>query len=801
MINNVETANILLQDNELLTYQKNTQNYLLSLNPDKFLVNFFNVAGIDVPGNLDSYGGWERNDGTNFRGHFFGHYISALSQSIVETKDSKLKDQLIDKLTQSINGIFTAQEVYGNSHPDSYGYVSAFRESALDEVEGKFVSDSEKENVLVPWYDLHKILAGLIMTYDNLQEIDGNLASKALDAAKNFGDYVYNRVTKLTDKDQMLKTEYGGMNDALYHLFAITNDKRHLIAAQYFDEVKLFEDLSNNQDVLSGLHANTTIPKLLGAIRRYELFNNSSELANENLSATEVNNLNMYFTAAKNFWDIVTEHHTYVTGGNSQAEHFHDADKLYHDAVIEDGGLTCETCNSHNMLKLTRELYRITKDEKYLDYYEKTYLNAIMGSQNPQSGMMTYFQPMASGFLKVFNRPFDEFWCCTGTGIESFTKLTDSYYYLDNGSLIIGMYISNTLNDPKINLDLSIKANRQTGHVDIKVSPLDRSKPVRIKSIKLRIPEWAKSGSSVTINDQPENISSESGFRDVEISNQLSEISLNLKQDISIESTPDNRDYVSFKYGPYVLAGLLPDYKLDDDRPTGILVRSSTPDESAVGTLTTNDKFSLWQSQVTTKAQPKTDERYLFKFSIPGIEEDINFVPYYQVYDKRYGVYFQWQQEGSEAAKQRESELEKIRSRQKSVVDELTNFDENNFEYNKQIESIYSEIGAFRGKRYRVACENGWFSYVFRNEVKQKVIIELTLNLADVGKVVALQIGDQKEQFTVAAPDPWMLDKSEFFIKKLKITHLNNEPIIPLKFYGSDKAARIFGITIRKEEA
>ncbi|WP_283680452.1 beta-L-arabinofuranosidase domain-containing protein [Lentilactobacillus sp. Marseille-Q4993] len=683
MIDNVNNANVILKDKEILGYQKNTQQYLLDLDPNKFLVNFYNVAGINSLANVESYGGWERSDDANFRGHFFGHYMSALSQSIAEVHDANTQEKLIEKLRQSVDGIVAAQNAYSEKHPESTGYVSAFREVALDEVEGKVVSDAEKENVLVPWYNLHKVLAGLIMTYENLQGIDDKLANDALTAAKLFGEYVYHRVTKLTDKEQMLKTEYGGMNDALYHLFAITKNHDFLVAAQYFDEVTLFKQLSENHDILSGLHANTTIPKLLGAIRRYEIFSNSRESAQENLSRHEIENLDMYYAAAVNFWDIVINHHTYVTGGNSQAEHFHDSDKLYHDAVIEDGGLTCETCNSHNMLKLTRELYRITGDNKYLDYYERTYLNAILGSQNPESGMMTYFQPMASGFLKVYNRPFDEFWCCTGTGIESFTKLTDSYYYHDNLSLVIAMYVANTLTDPSFNLKLDLQANRRNGRVQIKVDRIDETKPFVAKAVKLRVPEWAQSGSAVMVDGNDEIANIMDGFWVIKLSDKPLQIELKLNQNLTLEPAQDNHDYVSFRYGPYVLAGLLPDYKLDDDRPTGILVRSSTPDETVAGTLTTHNDFNDWQNQVTQGTLSESADDYLFTFTMPGVEESIKFVPYYQVYNKRYGIYFQWQQAGSEAAKQRQLELKKLKQFQKSVVDELTNFDENNFEYNK----------------------------------------------------------------------------------------------------------------------
>ena len=149
----------------------------------------------------------------------------------------------------------------------------------------------------------------------------------------------------------MLRTEYGGMNEALYELYNITGNDHYKTAAQYFDEIDLFKKLANNQDVLNGLHANTTIPKLTGALKRYTVLTENEDYYNS-LSDSEKSSLEMYLKAAENFWQITVDHHTYVTGGNSQSEHFHAADKIGYDATKSeyDASTTCETCNTYNML-------------------------------------------------------------------------------------------------------------------------------------------------------------------------------------------------------------------------------------------------------------------------------------------------------------------------------------------------------------------------------------------------------------------------------------------------------------------
>ncbi|MFT8766391.1 MAG: beta-L-arabinofuranosidase domain-containing protein, partial [Lentilactobacillus hilgardii] len=708
----IPLKDVRISDPEILNAQRNAVHYLLTLDPSRFLYGFNQVSGLK-PVAAKPYGGWERLEGPNFRGHFFGHYLSALSQAIDSVSDDDTRSQLLSKLRIGIEGLFRAQQAYAKSHPQSAGYVSAFREVALDEVEGKRVPESEKENVIVPWYNLHKILAGLIDGYEHLKKIDPQLSKLSLQVAEHFGSYVYQRVSRLDDPKYMLKVEYGGMNDALYHLFSITKDERHLTAATYFDEVELFKDLAAAKDVLPGKHANTTIPKLLGAIRRYEIFDDP-QMAGQYLYEKDQKQLPIYLKAAENFWRIVINHHTYATGGNSQSEHFHDPNQLYHDAVIEDGATTCETCNTHNMLKLSRELFRVTGDKKYLDYYDRTYSNAILGSQNPKTGMMTYFQPMAAGYRKVFNRPYDEFWCCTGTGIESFTKLGDSYYFKEGQTLYATGYFSNQLSLPQENLKLEMQVNRKVGAVNLTVSKLIDTKPSEPLNVKFRHPDWSHGRLSVKKNQKTQPNNETFGFVEVKKLVPGDVIEINLSMTLTVGSTPDNQQYISLKYGPYVLAGKLDRYQMDSDRPNGILVRISTLNQTATSTLTAHMDWPSWQKKAHADYQLQTEnERYLVKVGLPGVDEKIEFVPYYQVYDQRYGVYFQWQQAGSLAAKQRQEKLAAIEAYQNRIVDQLTNFDQNNWEFNKHLQSKNSEVGNAYGRRFRQAGVTGYFSYRF----------------------------------------------------------------------------------------
>ena len=160
-----------------------------------------------------------------------------------------------------------------------------------------------------------------------------------------------------------------------------------------------------------------------------------------------------YLEYAEGFWALVVEKHTFITGGTSDMEHF-KADNCL-DAIRTQ--CNCESCCAHNMLKMTRELFKITGDKKYADYYETTLRNAIMGAINPDNGTTTYFTPMATGYYKVFGEadPADNmFWCCTGSGMENYTKLGDSIYFYKNDALIVNQYVASEVSWKENNIKL-----------------------------------------------------------------------------------------------------------------------------------------------------------------------------------------------------------------------------------------------------------------------------------------------------------------------------------------------------------
>ncbi len=386
--------------------------YLLSLDTNRLLVGFRENAKMNTQG-AQRYAGWENS---LIAGHTVGHYLSAVAMAYQNPNltDAQRKS-FSDKLDALLNGMKECQ----NNSKGRPGFLWAGQVKNPNNVEQQFdLIQQNKTNIIneawVPWYTMHKMIQGLVDVYnftgkETAKEIASKLGDWTLARCKTWNQQTHNTI---------LSIEYGGMNDCLYQLYEITGNDNYAIAGDYFDENALHERiLRGGANVLNGKHANTTIPKFVGVIKRYEVLDGKT-VGGKQIDASK------HLKYAEAFWDMVITHHTYITGGNSEWEHFGMDDILDKERT----NCNCETCNSYNMLKLSRELYKCTGNKKYMDFYEQTYYNSILSSQNPETGMTTYFQPMATGYFKEYSSPFHDFWCCTCTGMESFSKLGDTIY-------------------------------------------------------------------------------------------------------------------------------------------------------------------------------------------------------------------------------------------------------------------------------------------------------------------------------------------------------------------------------------
>ena len=557
--------------------------YLKSLDKNRLLKGFCEIAGRDM--NAEKYGGWETS---NIQGHTLGHYITAVAQAFASSGDAELKaitDYMISVLKEC--------------QADN-GYLHAIPENHYDRLETGDTADT-----WVPWYSMHKILAGLIDVYN----FTGN--EEALCVASKLGDWVYSHTSKWSEEMQktVLNIEYGGMNDCLYNLYKLTKNENHLSAAHSFDEVSLFNPLYDGKDILNGKHANTTIPKIMGALNRYT-----------------VTNEDFYLKTAENFWDIVIKNHTYATGGNSEWEHFGESGIL--DA--ERTNCNCETCNTYNMLKLTRTLFHITGDKKYCDYYENTFINAILSSQNPVTGMTTYFQPMATGYFKVYSSPYDHFWCCTGSGMENFSKLGDSIYFFINNGIYVNRYTSSRVEWKEKGLTITQNAELPTVKFTINGNAEGE--------IILRVPDWCKETPTVKFNGEIIDFEIENGFISLEKEwCDGDEIEYTMHMQITVHPLADNKNCVAFKYGPYLLSADMGQDNMTTD-VTGVNVTIPNPCDNMSDVLVIqNDTVENWLDNINENLVKWENE---LKFTLKGADRELVFSPHYKQHTSRYGIYF-----------------------------------------------------------------------------------------------------------------------------------------------------------------
>ncbi len=623
--------------------------YLLSIDADDLLYNFRDNAGLDTEG-ASRYGGWENS---LIAGHTMGHYLTALAQAYAgggtsaedKTALKTRIDYLIDELYACQDASTDPARTTGAQEGFLWGANATGHKS---NVEFQFNNvEQGKANIgteaWVPWYTMHKILAGLI----DVSRMAEN--ERALTVAKSLGDWVCNRVEgwSAATRKTVLSIEYGGMNDALYNLYALTGEEKYAVAAHQFDEdiptqgtfssVSLVDRiLDDDANYLQNQHANTTIPKIIGLLNGYIQTKGKSI---EGVTGTAPGRTapSLYLEVAEKFWTRVVEHHSYVTGGNSNNERFSSDDSQW---AIK-SNINCETCNTYNMLKLSRMLFTLTGEKKYLDYYENTYINAILSSQNPETGMTMYFQPMAPGYFKVYSTATGDFWCCTGSGMESMSKLGDSIFYTAGNATYVAMYTSATYRTDAVSFTMAADLENS----DVVTIKVDAGETV----LRLRHPDWSTKF-EVKLNGEPLEVSKDDDFTSVHVS-AGAELELTLGKQITVHTLPNATGVYAFKYGPYVLSAELGTAQTDQSANTtnhGVDVRKPLEAQGIVTSYQTS-KNSLpdFRNNINTYMTRGQNG----KFTLTGVDGGpITYSIHYKQYTQRYAIYLTFKGEDAEPA-------------------------------------------------------------------------------------------------------------------------------------------------------
>ncbi len=655
---------VLLLDGPFKHAMELDKEYLLSHDVDRLLHNFRVNAGL--PSTAQPLGGWEEPKG-ELRGHFVGHYLSACALMYASTGDKRLKE----KGDAIVAGLAECQKKIGS------GYLSAYPESFIDRVEKRIP-------VWAPYYTLHKIFAGLEDMYVHCDN------AEALDVAKKFGDWAIARNSKLTDEQMqaMLQTEHGGMNETLANLYALTGEEKYLKISLRFNHHRVIDPCEDLEDPLTGLHANTQIPKFIGTARQYELTGDY---------ALKI--------ASLFFWNTVVRERSYVIGGHSDGEGFSPKEHLSQAL----GPNTTETCNTYNMLKLTRHLFCWNPKAEYADYYERALYNHILASQNPETGMMCYYVPLRSGSRRNYNTPNDSFWCCTGTGVENHAKYGDSIYFHDDQNLYVNLFIASELNWKARGL----KITQETKYPDEQSSKLIFSceQPVEL-TLQVRHPFWATNGFEIAVNGEKEIASDESRNQGADRRFRRNEstaagsyaaikrtwkngdtVEIRTPFALRLEAFKDNPDRFAFMYGPLVLAA-----DVDARKPFPVIV---------------GDKGTLVASLKPMAGKPDTFDGPADEFRIPGEKSaDIILRPFYELYKDRYETY--WDRFTPEQWVTRQQEYRKEMAREKELdarTVDLVNAGEEQNERDHNMKSENTDVREFNDRKFRFANTNGWFSW------------------------------------------------------------------------------------------
>ncbi|EGF91705.1 hypothetical protein ABI_01350 [Asticcacaulis biprosthecium C19] len=583
----VPLSDVRLLPSPFLTAVEANTKYLMFLSPDRMLHNYHKFAGLPVKGEI--YGGWESD---TIAGEALGHYLSALSLLYAQTGHAEART----RIEYIIAELAKVQAAHGD------GYAAGFMRKRKDAsiVDGKEIfaeimagdirsAGFDLNGCWVPFYNWHKLFAGL-MDAQTYAGIDAGIP-----VAVALGGYIEKVFAALNDEQvqKVLDCEHGGINESFAELYTRTKDPRWLALAERIYHHRILDPLTAGEDKLANNHANTQVPKLVGLARLYEITGKPG-----------------YRKASSFFWDRVVNHHSFAIGGNADREYFFEPDTIAKHITEQ----TCESCNTYNMLKLTRHLYAWTPNAAWFDYYERAHLNHIMAHQNPETGMFAYMVPLMSGTGREYSTPEDSFWCCVLSGIESHSKHGDSIYWQSDDTLFVNLFIPSKLTWNKAAFELTTQYPYDS-RVAFKVT---QSSGAKAFTVAVRIPGWAKSH-TLLVNGKPALAAIDKGYALIRRTWKAGDVvTLDLPLELRFEGTAGDDKVVALLRGPMVLAA----------------------DLGAIEDSWQGDAPALVGSDLLGSFTPESVEKAVYRSNGIGRPGDMTFRPFYSQYTRRTAVYF-----------------------------------------------------------------------------------------------------------------------------------------------------------------
>ena len=662
--------------------------YLLALNPDRLLAPYLKGAGLTPK--ADNYTNWEN---TGLDGHIGGHYLSALSFMYAATGNEEIGRRLDYVLSELKRCQDTAGDGYLCGVPDGR---KMWKEIEQGNVRAATFGLNDR---WVPLYNIHKIYAGLRDAYLVAHR------EEAKDMLVKLTDWMERTTANLSDAQMqdMLRSEHGGLNETFADVAAITGDKRYLTLAHRFSHDIILNPLLKQEDKLTGIHANTQIPKVIGFKRIADIEKNDD-----------------WSKAADFFWHTVVNNRSITIGGNSVYEHFHPADNFEPMRTSEQGP---ETCNTYNMLRLTKMLYATSADAKYMDYYERALFNHILSTQDPVQGGFVYFTPMRSGHYRVYSQPQTSFWCCVGSGLENHARYGEMIYaHKGNDQLYVNLFIPSTLEWGDINIEQSTSFPDEEGTSVIVTSKKGKNKKF---TLNIRVPEWVNEGElSLTINGKTEKVNIADGYVKVNRSwKDGDKLHISMPMHLRAIDMPDNSHNYSFLYGPIVLAS-----RMGTQRQDGMFA-----DDSRGGHIAQGPRLPLQNMPVVVGSTEdilshitKTDGK--MEFTLKGVSpenyEGMKLEPFYRIHESRYMVY--WPVLSASEVAKRQEEV----ARQESIAQALeartadkVTCGEQQPESDHFVKMEWSGTGNDGGVQWRETRQ--WFSYRMKTNGRKVTAVRI----------------------------------------------------------------------------
>jgi DUF1680 family protein len=745
--------------------QQLNHRYLLALDVDRLVAPFRLEAGLKPK--APKYPNWESS---GLDGHTAGHYLTATAQMWAATGDRTMKERLDAMVAELAECQRAGDDGYVGGIPNGRKVWSMLATTG---------SESQAFSLggaWVPWYNEHKLFAGLRDAW----LIGEN--EQARDVLIRLADWCDVLLAKLDEQQMqsMLRTEHGGMNEVLADIHAITGDPKYLRLAERFSHRAILDPLLQHQDKLTGLHANTQIPKVIGYTRIAELGGDAS-----------------WRDAARYFWNTVVDHRSLAFGGNSVREHFNAENDFSSVLESREGP---ETCNTYNMLRLTEALFRHEPVARYADYYERALFNHILSSQHPEHGGFVYFTPIRPQHYRVYSQPEKCFWCCVGTGIENHGKYGAFIYAHTHDALFVNLFVSSELNWS----EHGVRVRQETRFPDASSTRLTitTEKPQTF-SLRVRHPAWVAHGAlTIRVNGQKQSIlTSPASYIDLPRTWQDGDsIEIDLPMRTTLEQLPDGSDYVAVMHGPIVLAA-----KTGTEGVEGLVADDERWAHRAPGPYLPMDRAPMLVgnlADLTSRIRPIPGKPLTFtarEIIRPESAGDIELIPFFRVHDSRYMLY--WRTAKPEDYANVVTALKASERAQLELDARTVDFvapGEQQPEVDHSLAATASNTGVSLGRHWRDAT--GWFSYQMRTVTDAPLELIVTYHSQEHRRVFDIFVNDHllaavnsgndpRDQFVdVAYPIPSALLAA---VPEGKLT---------VKFVAKEKSrtASIFGVRLAK---